>query len=141
MLCLAEEALVSGPAHAWYLSLAHPAGTIPEWLFRPTWGCLALASGVAAWLVWRRAPVDSAGALRLWGWSLFAMALRAACLFGVRNLPSTLLASIVCGALLIVILRAFQRRSRAAGWLMVPSLLWTGYVIYLSAGFLVLNPG
>lgn len=149
LLGLADIALLSGTAGLWYASLAHPAGALPPSLFRPIWGLVYLGAGVAAWLVWRRSalrfaiagiPHGIAPGLRLWGWSLAAVAVRSGCLFGGRSIAAALFASLVCAALLGWVIHTFYRQSRIAAWLMVPSLLWTGYLIYLSVGLLEFNP-
>jgi tryptophan-rich sensory protein len=141
MLGLANTALVAGSARLWYISLVHPAVAMPGWLFRPAWGLLYLTSATAAWLVWRRSAPGFESALRLWGWGLLAIAIRVAMLFGARSLPATLATSIICTIVLGAIVKRFLRHSRPAAWLMVPSLLWTGYLVYLSLGLIQLNPG
>lgn len=141
LLALANDALAAAPARAWYGSLLHPAYAIPSWMFRPVWSALYPLAGLAAWLVWKRAGPGSRAALRLWGWALLAAALHAIALFGARNLEAAAVMAVVCAVLLAAIAREFLKRSRIAGWLMVPSLLWTGYLMFLGVGLLQLNPG
>ncbi|HJS84995.1 MAG TPA: TspO/MBR family protein [Acetobacteraceae bacterium] len=134
----ADGALASGAARAWYLSLARPPGAAPEAAFGPIWAALYICCGFGGWLAWRQAGAGRA--LRLWGWQLFATAARAAAFFGLRNPALALGVGVAILVLLILVIRRFWAIHRGAAWLMVPSLLWTGYCLYLDAGILVLTP-
>ncbi len=141
-LCLlvggADAALITRAVHTWYPSLTAPPATPPNWVFAPVWTTLYVMLGVAGWLVWRRA--GAARPLRLWGWQLAANAMWAPAFFALQN-PTLGLAVMV--ALLVLIgwtMYSFARLSRAAVWLMLPYLLWSGFATYLNAGFWWLNP-
>jgi len=136
---IADEALASGSARIWFLSLHRPAWTLPGAAFGPIWGALQMSCGLAGWLAWRRAGAGPA--LRLWGWQLAAGAARTAAFFGIHNLALTVGLGLVVLGLLLAVIHRFSAILRAAAWLMVPSLLWTCYVLYLDIGFLLLNPG
>lgn len=135
----ADRALASGAARVWYASLARPPGTAPEGAFGPIWAVLYVSCGTGGWLAWRTAGATPA--LRLWGWQLAATAARAAVFFGLRHPLMAVGAGVVVLALLVAVIRRFGAIHRGAAWLMVPSLLWTGYVLYLDGGFALLNPG
>ncbi|HET6183257.1 MAG TPA: TspO/MBR family protein [Acetobacteraceae bacterium] len=139
LLGIANAALVSHATRAWYLGLTHPAGGLPDWAYRPVWGVTYFCSGCGAWLVWCRGRMSAAPALRLWAWNLAVAAARGAALFGAHSLAATLLLAVVGALLLVAIVLRFRRQSALAAWLMVPPLLWSGYLIYLSAGLLSLN--
>lgn len=136
---LADRALDSGAARVWYNSLSRPLGAAPGGAFGPVWAVLYLSSGIGGWLAWRQA--GAAPALRLWGWQLAAGALWAAAFFGLRHLLLAFAVGLVVLALVTAVVRRFGAIHRGAAWLMVPSLLWTGYVLYLDAGFALLNRG
>ena len=142
-LCLlvggADAALVTRAAHGWYSSLTTPPATPPNWVFPPVWTVLYVMVGVAGWLVWRRA--GAARPLRLWGWQLAANALWVPAFFGLHNPPLALAVLLVLLALIVVTTQSFARLNRAAVWLMLPYLGWTGFTAYLDAGFWWLNPG
>lgn len=133
----ADAALLHTSALAWYLSLAHPPGTPPAWLFAPVRIALYVAIGAAAWLIWR--AVGAGAALRLWGWQLAANALWTPAFFGLHQVVLALAVSLVLLVLVGLTTRAFFRLLPAAGWLMLPCLAWTGYAAYLNAGFWWLN--
>jgi translocator protein len=134
----ADGAIASGAARVWYLSLDRPPGALPDMAFGPIWAVLYICCGVGGWLAWRQ--TGAGPALRLWGWQLFATAARSAAFFGLRNPALAVGVGLAVLALLILVIRGFAAIHRGAAWLMVPSLLWTGYVLYLDAGILVLSP-
>ncbi len=130
--------MIARVSRAWYLSLNHPPGTPPNWVFAAVWAVLYGMIGVSGWLAWRR--TIGPRPLRLWGWQLAANACWTPAFFALRSPP---LALAVCLVLLVLIgatMRAFLRLRRAAAWLMVPYLAWTGYATYLTAAFWWLNP-
>jgi len=125
----------------WYPALTKPGFTPPNWLFGPVWTVLYAMMGVAAALVWQRRTEDtlSQSALVLFvvqlllngGWS-FAF-------FGARS-PGLGLIVIVAlwGALAWTTERFFRVRA-AAGWLLVPYLLWVTYAGALNLSIWLLN--
>ena len=140
---ISDAGFTASSVNGWYRALAHPPGTPPDWVFSPVWTVLYVFMGVSAWLVWRHqdaAPYRTFVALRLWGWQLLLNALWTPAFFGLRN---PLVALVIIVSLLVMILLtiiAFRRvRRTTAAALLVPYASWVAYVIYLNAGFLMLN--
>jgi benzodiazapine receptor len=130
-------ALLHNNSLAWYLSLEHPPGTPPNWVFAPVGTALYGMIGTAAWLVWRQ--FGAGAALRLWGWQIAANALWTPAFFGLHQIALALTVSLVLLVLVAATARAFMRLVPPAGWLMLPCLGWTGYATYLTAGLWWLN--
>lgn len=140
LLVGAVDAAITAPAiRTWYLSLLHPPGTPPNWLFGPVWTVLYLMIAVAAWLAWQQ-PWHRR-ALLLWGWQLLANALWMPIFFGLHQIGAALAEVVVVLMLAVLTTAEFVRLSRPAAILMLPYLLWTCYAAYLNAGFWWLNPG
>jgi tryptophan-rich sensory protein len=121
----------------WYQYLAKPSWTPPNFAFPIAWTILYALMGIAAGLVSQRP--QSAGPIGLFLVQLGLNALWTPVFFGLRA-PAPGFAVIVL--LLIAVLAtliAFGRRSRAAGWLMVPYLAWVAYASTLNLGIWVLN--
>ncbi len=135
---IANGALASGAARAWYLSIERPPGAAPSAAFGPIWAATYVCSGIGGWLAWKRA--GAVRALRIWGWHLAATAARTAAFFGLHNPVLAAAVGLVALGLAIAVIRGFRVLHRGAAWLMVPSLLWAGYVLYLDTGFWLLNP-
>ncbi len=138
LVAVADAALASGTARGWFLSLTPPLGAPPLRGLAPLWIVLQLSCGTAGWLAWRRA--GAGGALRLWGWLLAVSAARTAAFFGARNFALALAMGVLLLGFAVAVVHRFWTIHRGAAGLMVPSLLWTGYALYIDLGFLLLNP-
>jgi translocator protein len=138
LLVGAAGGAITAPAvRTWYLLLARPPGTPPNWVFAPVWTTLYVMIAVAAWLVWGRP--GGRRALRLWGWQLAANAVWAPLFFGLHRVGLALADAALLAVLAALTARRFAVISRPAGALMLPYVLWTCYACYLSAGFWWLN--
>lgn len=125
----------------WYAKLNKPFWTPPDWVFGPVWTFLFLCMAVAAWLVWRRYGFAGAVvpmalfALQLalnvaWTWVFFGLHLPGAAFAEIIVLWLAILATLI----------AFWALVPAAGWLMVPYLLWVTYAATLNWGLWKMNP-
>jgi benzodiazapine receptor len=139
LLGLADAAAIPSVAESWVLSMAHPPGMLPTRLIAPTWAVLSLPSGIGAWLVWRQ-PAHRR-ALLLWGWHLLASAVWMQCLLSLHLPGPALLAALVLAVLTCLTAAAFARLRHTAGLLLLPTLAWTCYVAYVTAGIWWLNRG
>lgn len=134
----ASAGLTAHSVRTWYLSLVRPPLTPPGWAFAPAWTAMFVLIGVAGWLVWRRQGASRA--VRLWGWQLLAAAAWSPAFFGLHRPGLGLAVIALVLALGLFTVHAFAPLSRRASWLMAPYLAWTGFVLYLNAGFCWLNP-
>ncbi|WP_026986565.1 TspO/MBR family protein [Fodinicurvata fenggangensis] len=137
VLTLAVGQIGSLPTRAalesWYSNLTKPAFTPPDLAFPIVWTLIYIMMAVAAWLVWCRGGWRrTRGALGLWGLQLALNLLWTFLFFGLRSPGLALLEAIILLLVLAATLVAFDRHSRAAAWLLVPYLLWTGYAIALT---------
>lgn len=133
------------PPGSWYAALAKPPWTPPSLLFAPVWITLYLLIAISAWLVWRQRPA-TAGARRqrstalTWtGIHLLLNALWTPLFFGAHLLlPALIDLSLLVAA--VALTAVFVGRvHRAAGWLLLPYLLWVTYAWSLNAGIWWLN--
>ena len=114
------------PPGEWYQGLEKPAWTPPPAVFPIVWSTLYLLMGIAAWRV---ASSSREGRLvrPALAWFLVQLLLNASwspIFFGAHQM---LLALAVIALLWIAIgmtLRAFRKVSPAAGWMLVPYLVW-----------------
>jgi len=125
----------------WYQGLAKPAFTPPNWLFGPAWIMLYLLMGIALFLVWRqglgRPGVKTAVTLffiqlvlnALWSW-LF---------FGWHQVGLAFAEIVLLWVFILLTMIRFLRLSRAAGWLLVPYLLWVTFASALNFSLWRLN--
>ncbi len=125
---------------AWYPTLIKPAGQPPPWVFGPAWTVLYILMGTAAGMVWGdRTAADTSPGMVLYCVQLLLNAAWTAIFFGLR-MPGIALAEIlVLLAIIIACAIAFGKVRSAAGWLLVPYILWVTFATYLNAGVVVLN--
>mgnify|MGYP006293475413 FL=1 len=125
---------------SWYESLQKPAWTPPNWLFGPAWTTLYLMMAVAAWLVWKPAGLAAArGPLAAYVVQILLNGVWSAIFFGLK-MPGTAFAEIVVLWLAILVtLVLFWRRSKLAGALLMPYILWVTYAGALNFSVWQLN--
>ena len=123
----------------WYVSLAKPDWTPPNWIFGPVWTLLYLGIAVAGWLVWRESGPRVGPSLALWGAQLVLNAAWSWFFFG-QHRPGVALADIVA---LLVCIVAFivvtLSDSRVAALLFVPYALWVAFAAALNHAIWSLN--
>jgi translocator protein len=135
-------AVASVNAPAFYGELVQPSWAPPAWLFGPVWTTLYTLMAIAAWLVWRAAPLaETRNALllflaqlavnALWSWLFFAWQLGGWAFAEVLLLWALIAATIV----------AFWRFSRIAALLLVPYICWVSFAAVLNFWLWRANPG
>jgi tryptophan-rich sensory protein len=135
-------ALASSQAGEFYQQLDRPAWAPPAWLFGPAWSVLYLLMAIAAWRV-HRASAATGGARAeltlytvqlafnaLWTWLFFGWHLGAVAFIEILLLWLMIAATI----------RAFWRRDRWAGLLLVPYIAWVSFATCLCYSIWQRNP-
>jgi len=135
--------LVTIPAiPTWYAALQKPVFTPPNWLFAPAWITLYLLMGIAVFIVWRYGWSEPKVRLAL---SIFTIQLVLNILwpfafFGVESPLYGLIIIIALWILILLTMLSFFRVSAAAGWLLLPYLLWVSFATALNTAIWRLNP-
>lgn len=142
LVCLGAAgigSLLTTPAlSTWYASLRKPSWTPPNWLFGPVWTILFIAMAIAAWLVWLKVGL-TATPMQLFLLQLLLNVAWSALFFRLRS-PGLAFAEIVM--LWFAILATsieFWRAVPAAGWLLLPYLIWVSYATALNLSIWRLN--
>jgi len=131
--------LLATPAlRPWYASLNKPDWTPPNWLFGPVWTILFVAMAIAAWLVWRKVGL-TAVPMQLFLLQLLLNVGWSALFFRLRS-PGLAFAEIVMFWLAILATSIeFWKAAPAAGWLLLPYLVWVSYAAALNCSIWRLN--
>ncbi len=137
LLCFAAAgvgaAFTSMLVATWYQELVKPAWAPPDWVFGPVWTALYLSMAVAAWLVWKRYGFAGArGPLLLFAVQLALNAAWSGLFFGLRSPALALAEILLLLAAVAATALAFWQRSRVAGLLLVPYLLWATFATALN---------
>lgn len=145
LLCEAVGLLAAGITQTsvttWYPTLTKPSFTPPSWLFAPVWTGLYAMMGLAAVLVWWRRTKAPAGqsALVLFGVQLLLNGTWSFAFFGARSPSLGLVVIAALWGVLAWTTERFFRIRAAAGWLLVPYLLWVTYAGALNLSIWLLN--
>ena len=135
-------ALFTTPAiNGWYITLARPPLSPPNWVFAPVWLSLYTLMGIAAFLVWRKRHEDArvGHALGTFYLQLVLNALWSIIFFGLHSLGGALIGIVCLLAAILATIVAFKRISTPTFWLLLPYLLWVSFATYLNYGFWVGN--
>ncbi len=132
------SALISGGMDD-YQALTKPPLSPPGWVFPVAWSILYVLMGLAAGLIQVSGDRDSKTALTAYYVQLAINFLWSPIFFGLGWIGF----AAVWLALLVVAVYVTKRRfyaiSPAAGWLLVPYLLWCLFALYLNLGLVILN--
>ena len=131
--------LLGGDTAPLYESLTAPPLAPPGWVFPVVWTVLYILMGVAAGLVARTADVDRDRALFLYYIQLGLNVLWPLVFFRFEWVTVAAVWLLVLTVAVFLTQRQFRSVNTAAGWLLVPYLLWCCFALYLNVGYAVLN--
>ena len=123
-----------------YGSLNQPPLSPPGWVFPVVWTILFTLMGIAAYLVWMRDSTGRNGALALYGVQLVFNFIWPLLFFNLQNYALAFFWLLALWVLILLTTLRFFKETPAAGWLMVPYLVWVAFAGYLNAGVWLLNP-
>nr|WP_062336325.1 TspO/MBR family protein [Herbidospora sakaeratensis] len=129
--------LAASNAGAVYVRLDLPSWAPPQWLFGPVWTVLYALIAISGWLVWKSHGLDRSFVpyvVQLVLNALWTPLFFGAGLYGTAFVDITLL-----WAAIVVNIVMFLRRSRAAGWLLAPYLLWVTFAAALNLSIWLAN--
>jgi translocator protein len=121
-----------GPSE-WYESLQKPAWNPPAWLFGPVWTTLYTMMGFAAWTVWKKHGFTGASlALTFFVIQLVLNGAWSWIFFGAQSPGWAFVEILILLAVIGITTYMFMEKSKAAGWLMVPYILWVSFATVLT---------
>ncbi|WP_206018011.1 TspO/MBR family protein [Rhodohalobacter barkolensis] len=124
----------------WYNALNKPTWNPPAWLFGPVWSALYTMMGIAAWLIWKDYGIKHAKpAIIVFLIQLALNGLWSQLFFNFQALGWALIEIIILLGAIFITTYLFFQKNRAAGWLMVPYILWVSFATALTVAIWVLN--
>lgn len=145
ILCLAVplgvgglSAFVTQAGMEAFQMLNKPALTPPEWLFPLVWTVLYILMGLGSYLVLTSGKPDRT-ALAVYGLQLAFNFLWSVFFFGLGWYLFSFFWLIFLWFLIFAAMLLFRKSSRAAGWLMLPYLLWVAFAGYLNFSIYLMN--
>ena len=110
-----------------------PSWTPPNWIFGPVWSALYFFMAIAAWLVWRQGGVSNATLpLTLFGFQLVLNVYWSCIFFGQENPCLAFVEVLLLWLAIAATMIEFWQRSRIAGILFVPYLVWVSFASVLN---------
>ncbi len=117
----------------WYASLQKPSFTPPNWLFSPVWIFLFLLMGVTLYLLWQAASKKEAKlALVLFAIQLVLNTLWSVIFFGLKSPMAAFIEIIVLWVAIILTMQKSLKVSKAAGYLLLPYIIWVSFAAVLN---------
>ena len=116
----------------WYHTLPLSSLNPPDYVFGLVWSVLLFLQAIAAYLVWGKASpryfVLQLALNMLWSFVFFSL----------RRPDSALVIVLLFILALMMNIKDFAKANRTAGWLLVPTLFWVFFAVYLN-GIIVFN--
>lgn len=122
-----------------YKTLKQPPLAPPGWVFPVVWAVLYAMMGLGAYLVWMRDSTGRGGALCWYGLQLACNFLWTLIFFNMGRYALAFFWLVGLWILILITMVRFFRETSAAGWLLLPYLLWTAFAGYLNLGVWLLN--
>lgn len=134
-------ALITGGGMDTFETLSKPPLSPPGWLFPVAWTILYILMGIASYLVLTSGkPQESVRrALVLYGIQLAFNFLWPILFFSLSAYLFAFIWLVVLWLLILAAAISFHRISNAAGYLLIPYLLWVAFAGYLNFGIYLLN--
>ena len=136
----AVGAVASIQAQSFYGQLVQPAWAPPPGVFGPVWTTLYTLMGIAAWLVWKPEGFKHAAVpMTLFGVQLVLNVCWSWIFFGMHQPGWAFVEIVVLWLAIVATTVAFFRRSKIAGWLLMPYLAWVTFAAVLNFAIWRLN--
>ena len=132
------SALLTGRGMEAFESLNKPPLSPPGWLFPVVWTLLYIMMGLAFYLVWASGNLER-GEAAAYFTQLFLNFFWSIIFFGFGQYLFAFVWLVLLWLAVAATAVLFGRRVKAAGWLLVPYLLWVAFAGYLNMGVYLLN--
>ena len=148
IICIAFPLIVGGISgfftvqgvKDWYLTLAKPNFTPPNYLFGPVWTFLYAFMGVAFFrIIEKGKSVQKIKAIRIYLWQLFFNFCWSFLFFSQHQIGLALIDILILWVLILIMIFRFKKLDAFAGYSQIPYLLWVSFATALTAAIFILN--
>ncbi len=125
----------------WYMTLAKPFFSPPNWIFGPVWTILYIMMGISLYLVWNK---KGSGNLKQYAYKLFFIQLVlnffwSIIFFGFHSPIFALFEILLLWIAIFLTIRVFNLISINAAKLLYPYLAWVTFASFLNLSIVFLN--
>ena len=148
IICIAFPLIVGGISgfftvqgvKDWYLTLAKPNFTPPNYLFGPVWTFLYAFMGVAFFRILEKGKsIQKIKAIRIYLWQLFFNFCWSFLFFSQHQIGLALIDILILWVLILIMIFRFKKLDAFAGYSQIPYLLWVSFATALTAAIYILN--
>ncbi len=148
IICIAIPLIVGGISgfftvqgvKDWYLTLAKPNFTPPNYLFGPVWTFLYAFMGVAFFrIIEKGKSVQKIKAIRIYLWQLFFNFCWSFLFFSRHQIGLAFIDILILWVLILIMIIRFKKLDAFAGYSQIPYLLWVSFATALTAAIYLLN--
>lgn len=148
LICIAFPLIIGGVSgfftvqgvKDWYLTLAKPNFTPPNYLFGPVWTFLYAFMGVAFFRILEKGKsVQKIKAIRIYLWQLFFNFCWSFLFFSQHQIGLALIDILILWVLILIMIIRFKKLDAFAGYSQIPYLLWVSFATALTAAIYLLN--
>jgi benzodiazapine receptor len=124
----------------WYASLKKPSFTPPSWLFSPVWIFLFVLMGLSLYILWQaHSKKDPRTALLFFALQLILNVLWSVIFFGLKSPMWAFIEIIILWLAILLTIWKSLKISKAAGYLLLPYLIWVSFAAVLNSSIWMLN--
>jgi tryptophan-rich sensory protein len=148
IICIAFPLIVGGISgfftvqgvKDWYLTLAKPNFTPPNYLFGPVWTFLYAFMGIAFFRILEKGKsVQKIKAIRIYLWQLFFNFCWSFLFFSQHQIGLAFIDILILWVLILIMIIRFKKLDAFAGYSQIPYLLWVSFATALTAAIYLLN--
>ena len=148
LICIAFPLIIGGVSgfftvqgvKDWYLTLAKPNFTPPNYLFGPVWTFLYAFMGVAFFRILEKGKsVQKIKAIRIYLWQLFFNFCWSFLFFSQHQIGLAFIDILILWVLILIMIFRFKKLDAFAGYSQIPYLLWVSFATALTAAIFILN--
>ncbi len=123
----------------WYALLHKPFFSPPNWIFAPVWTTLYILMGISFYIIWEKGLRKNKTGVLFFALQLILNILWSLLFFGLHNPLFGVICIVFLWASILATIITFYRTSKAAGWLLVPYILWVSFASGLNYFVYILN--
>ena len=148
LICIAFPLIIGGVSgfftvqgvKDWYLTLAKPNFTPPNYLFGPVWTFLYAFMGVAFFRILEKGKsVQKIKAVRIYLLQLFFNFCWSFLFFSQHQIGLAFIDILILWVLILIMIIRFKKLDAFAGYSQIPYLLWVSFATALTAAIFILN--
>lgn len=123
----------------WYVTLTKPSFSPPNFIFGPVWTMLYALMGISLYLVWTSKVESKQQALKYFFVQLGLNAMWSIIFFGLKKPGLAFFEIIALWIAIYLTIKAFQKISKVASYLLYPYLAWVSFASILNLSIWILN--